>query len=59
MIKKLSILILFFSSIHLAGQESKLNWYDDVSKAIPVAVAKKKPIMLFSRAAIGVGGVCD
>ena len=47
MIKKLSILILLFSSIHLAGQESKLNWYDDVSKAIPVAVAKKKPIMLF------------
>ena len=47
MIKKLTILILLFSSIHIVSQENQLTWYDDVSKAIPVAVAKKKPIMLF------------
>ena len=47
MIKKLTILILLFSSIHIVCQENQLTWYDDVSKAISVAVAKKKPIMLF------------
>lgn len=47
MIKKLTILIILFSSIQFVCQENQLTWYDDVSKAIPVAVAKKKPIMLF------------
>tara|TARA_B100000768_G_scaffold149276_1_gene143549 strand:+ start:104 stop:571 length:468 start_codon:yes stop_codon:yes gene_type:complete len=37
--------ILFFQSLH--SQQSTLNWYTDLNKAVNISLSENKPLMLF------------
>ena len=39
------VLILFFQNFH--SQQSTLNWYTDLNKAVNTSISENKPIMLF------------
>lgn len=42
------VIILFIIISHkITAQSIELNWYNDLSKAVPISVKEKKPIMLF------------
>lgn len=42
------VIILFIViSQKITAQSIELNWYNDLSKAVPISVKEKKPIMLF------------
>ena len=42
------VIILFIVISHkITAQSIELNWYNDLSKAVPISVKEKKPIMLF------------
>ena len=47
MIKRFLLISITYLAIQINAQENKLNWYDDVSKAIPVSIQENKPLLLF------------
>ena len=57
MIKRLPSFSITYLAIQInASQDNKLNWYDDVSKAIPVAIQEISPLYSFLLVVIGVVG---
>ena len=47
MIKRFLLISITYLAIQINAQDNKLNWYDDVSKAIPVSIQENKPLLLF------------
>ena len=45
--KRLIFIIILFFNLIIYSQSSELKWYNDISKAVPIALEQDKPILLF------------